>query len=257
MFRSQSKKQRVRPAGVMRAVREKARLAWLMPSLVLAAAAAGCGGGDDDGDVSAFGDRVRDRQERTTATPPAGPLRGERLVSELRDGGYVIYLRHTATDWTEDDQHPVDLSDCDTQRNLSAAGRSDARAIGEAIETLEIPVGRVLSSPFCRALDTGELAFGRVESEATLENLESAESEAVIESRTDGLRRLLDTPPAAGTNSVLSGHGYNIQAIAEETGTTEGDADIFRPERGDGFALVATLTPAQWGELAESFGGHG
>jgi hypothetical protein len=39
-------------------------------------------------------------------------------VSALRGGGYVIFLGHTATDWGQDDQDPVVLSDCDTQRNL-------------------------------------------------------------------------------------------------------------------------------------------
>jgi phosphohistidine phosphatase SixA len=219
----------------------------------LVAAVAACGDGGEGGDANAFSDR----EERTTGAPSVGAPRGERLVSALRDGGYVIYLRHTATDWTEDDEHPVELSDCDTQRNLSPAGRGQARAIGEAFERLEIPVGRVLSSPFCRAVDTAQLAFGRAESEPALENLESVESDAESELRTGGLRRLLSTPPGAGANTVLSGHGYNIQAIAEETGTAEGDAEIFRPERGDGFALVATLAPADWGELAERFGGDG
>jgi phosphohistidine phosphatase SixA len=228
----------------------KARVAGLVSTLVLVAAVAGCGGGDDGG-ATALGDR----EGKTNGAPPAGPLGGERLVSALRDGGYVIYFRHTATDWTEDDEHPVVLSDCETQRNLSAAGRGQARAIGEAFDRLDVPVGRVLSSPFCRALDTAQLAFGRADSEPALENLESVESEEERELRTNGLRHLLSTPPPGGTNSVLSGHGYNIQAIAEETGTAEGDAEIFRPERGDGFALVATLTPAEWLELAERFGG--
>jgi phosphohistidine phosphatase SixA len=228
----------------------KTRRAWLVAPLVLVAALAGCGGGGGDGEANA----VADGEGRTTAAPSAELPRGERLVSALRDGGYVIYFRHTATDWSEDDQHPVDLSDCDTQRNLSPAGRDQARAIGEAFETLDIPVGQVLSSPYCRAVDTAQLAFGRAESEPVLENLEGVDSDAESEMRTNGLRRLLSTSPQGGTNSVLSGHGYNIQAIAEETGTEEGDAEIFRPERGDGFELMATLTPVEWEGLAERFG---
>jgi phosphohistidine phosphatase SixA len=230
------------------------RLLVLVATALIAAtfiaSVGGCGDDGGGGEPSAVGGR----EDTTTGGRSAGALRGEQLVSALRDGGHVIYFRHTATDWTEDDEHPVDLADCNTQRNLSADGRGDAVAIGEAIETLDIPIGRVLSSPFCRALDTAELAFGRVESESALENLESAESEAVTESRTEGLRRLLSAPPAAGTNTVLSGHGYNIQAIAEETGTTEGDAEVFRPEPGAGFELVATLTPGDWEELARSLG---
>jgi Histidine phosphatase superfamily (branch 1) len=223
--------------------------AWLVPPLVLLAAIAGCGGSGER-DADAF----RDRGERTTAVPSVPPSRGERLVSALRRGGHVIYFRHTATDWGQDDEQPVVYSDCDTQRNLSTAGRSQARAIGEAIERLEIPIGRVLSSPYCRALDTARLAFGGARPEPGLDNLENAGSDAESERRTGRLRRLLSDTPRQGTNRVLTGHGYNIQAVRDGTGSEEGDAEIFRPRRGDRFALVATLTPAQWQALARRFG---
>jgi phosphohistidine phosphatase SixA len=247
---------RARSAAMVPAGRKKT-LAWLVLPLVLVAAVAGCGGGGGAANTSG------DREERTTTAesaepstePSAQPSREERLVSALRGGGYVMFLRHTATDWAQDDELPVDLSDCETQRNLSDAGRSQARAMGEAFEQLDIPIGRVLSSPFCRTLDTAQLAFGRAQIEAALENPETAESEAERELRNDGLRRLLSTPPGGGTNTVLSGHGWSIEAVADVT-TEEGDAYLFRPE-GGGFALVATLTPADWEELAERFGGDG
>lgn len=218
-------------------------LAWLASLLVLTALA-GCG--DGGGQASALGEG----DDPTATTRSGEPHQGLRLVSELRGGGYVIYLRHTATDWSEDDEQPVDLADCDTQRNLSELGRAQAREIGEAFEALEIPVGSVLSSPYCRALDTAELAFGRAASEPALDNLENVESDAESDERTEGLRQLLSAPPQPGTNTVLSGHGYNVQAIAEEAGAEEGDAEIFRPERGGGFALEATLTPSDWTEFA-------
>jgi phosphohistidine phosphatase SixA len=222
---------------------------WLMPPLVLVATIAGCGGGGGGGEANAFGDR-----DGTTGAESGRPSGGERLVSALRRGGHVIYFRHTATDWGEDDEHPVDLSDCETQRNLSATGRREARAIGEAIDGLDIPIGRVLSSPFCRALDTARLAFGRVRPDAGLENLESTESDAEAERRTNRLRRLLSTRPTGGTNRVLTGHGYNIQAVVEGTADAEGDAEIFRPGRRNRLAHVATVTPAEWEALAERFG---
>ena len=137
--------------------RKKARLAWLVPPLLLVAAVAGCGGGE--GTANTSGDREeRTTEERTTSAPSAEPSRDERLVSALRGGGYVIYFRHTVTDWAQDDELPVDLSDCATQRNLSDAGRTQASAIGEAFQRLDVPIGSVLSSPFCRTLDTARLA---------------------------------------------------------------------------------------------------
>jgi phosphohistidine phosphatase SixA len=236
--------------------RRNARLYWVLAPLVLlivAAAVATCGGGAGERGTNAVGDR----EGRTTTPAPSGrPSRGERLVSALRRGGHVIYFRHTATDWGQDDEDPVVFSDCGTQRNLSSEGRRQARAIGDAIERLDIPVGGVLSSPYCRAIDTARLAFGRVRPDAGLENLASA-SDAEREARTNRLRRLLSVRPGGETNRVLSGHGYNIQAVVDGTGSQEGDAEIFRPGRGNRLALVATVTPAEWGELAERFGGDG
>ena len=184
----------------------------------------------------------------TPSIPPPGPLSGERLASALRGGGYVIYFRHAETDPVPDDANPVVLSDCSTQRNLSNAGKIQAQEIGQAIARLEIPVGSVLSSPFCRALDTARIAFGRPTSEPALENLETAGNEAEREARIEGLRRLLSTAPDGATNSILVGHGFNISAAAE-VAIAEGEAAIFRPDGEGGFTLVATVTSLEWGEL--------
>jgi virginiamycin B lyase len=216
------------------------RFLWWGLPLVLAAVAAACSGGGGEG------------EETAALDPEAAPrlLRGERLVSALRGGGYVISFRHAATEPVPDDADPVVLSDCDTQRNLSAEGRRQARAIGQAIERLQIPIGRVLSSRFCRALETARLAFGKVIREPRLENLETAETEAERDARIEGLRRLLSTAPDGATNSVLVTHGFNLTPA---TGVTveEGGAAVFRPQGERGFALVATLALSEWEELAE------
>jgi phosphohistidine phosphatase SixA len=51
------------------------------------------------------------------------------------------------------------LSDCATQRNLDEAGRAQARRIGAAFRERNIRVGAVLTSQWCRARDTADLAF--------------------------------------------------------------------------------------------------
>ena len=51
--------------------------------------------------------------------------------------------------------------DCPKQRNLTDAGRSEARAIGAAIKRLGVPVGSVMASPFCRTMETAQLIFDR------------------------------------------------------------------------------------------------
>jgi len=90
-------------------------------------------------------------------------LSGPALAQALRWGGYVIFFRHAATTPILDDVNPVVLAGCATQRNLSPAVQEFRR--------LGIPVGRVLTSPFCRALDTVKLAFDKAQIEPGLENL--------------------------------------------------------------------------------------
>jgi hypothetical protein len=71
---------------------------------------------------------------------------GRDLVARLRQDGHVIFIRHAATEATRDDPKP-DLADPSTQRNLSDAGRDQARQLGRAIGRHQLPVGTVLASP--------------------------------------------------------------------------------------------------------------
>ena len=182
----------------------------------------GCGGDDDD--------------ERPTADASAVP------VKRLQAGGYVVTFRHAATDQGVDTTD--DLSDCSRQRNLNAEGRRQSRQIGRAFERLDIPVGAVMASPFCRTRDTARLAFGEVQPTRALLSVEFFDS--VREGRRKGLRRLLKKEPEAGTNTVLVTHG---SALLDATGREpeEGDALVVEPGRGKrGYAVVATVPVDDW-----------
>jgi phosphohistidine phosphatase SixA len=163
------------------------------------------------------------------ATPAAGEeLAGSALLAALRQGGFVLYFRHARTDFSQDDTDLSDLSNCATQRNLSAEARNQARLIGEGIAALAIPIGEVLSSELCRTRETAELAFGRATPIPDLTSFGTASSEAEELERAAALRGLLATPPAPGTNTVLVGHLFNIQAAAGIS-LAEGEAAIFSP----------------------------
>jgi broad specificity phosphatase PhoE len=86
----------------------------------------------------------------------------ESIWEALRAPGSVVVLRHSFAPGGFD---PPDarLDDCSTQRNLDERGRAQARRIGEAFRQRGVAVGTVRSSPRCRCLDTGRLAFGRAE----------------------------------------------------------------------------------------------
>jgi phosphohistidine phosphatase SixA len=102
-------------------------------------------------------------------------------------------------------------------RALSANGQAQAVQIGRAMQQLLIPVGRVLTGPFCRTRETARLAFDPADVEPSLENPLTAASEAEREVRAAGLCRLLSTLPDPGTNTILVGHAANLSAAAQIT----------------------------------------
>jgi phosphohistidine phosphatase SixA len=209
----------------------------LLLPLVLAAfaAAAGCdlGSGDEDsGERQPGADGSGDRG-------PAPP------VERLRRGGYVMALRHAATDRTATDM-TGDLRDCSRQRNLNAEGRRQARAIGRAFRRLEIPVGRVLASPFCRTRDTARLAFGQARPSRALLSADFFGDGEAAEQRRGGLRRLLALPPGRRRNTVLVSHEAAIDAATGVT-VAEGEAVIVAPGRGRRrFQVVTTVKADAW-----------
>jgi phosphohistidine phosphatase SixA len=171
---------------------------------------------------------------------------GRALVDALKTGGYVIVMRHTTTE-AKPDSASIDLANCATQRNLTTDGRVLARSIGNAIDALGIPIGRVTSSPFCRAEDTAGLAFGHGDTNAGLSEkaVKNAASSAEAAST---LRPLVAVPAPPGTNVVFVTHGFNIKSIVGDD-LAEGEAAIFKPDAKGGFALVARVLAQDWAKL--------
>jgi broad specificity phosphatase PhoE len=176
------------------------------------------------------------------ATPP--PLEGEALLARLRTGGVTLYFRHVATDFGQNDERYVE-GDCTTQRNLTDAGRDDARRIGAAIARLKIPIGDVRASPYCRTIETAMLMFGRAERAP-----EARGGPAVAEAdRYAELARLLATPPAPGTVRVIASHGNPFRAITGSAYLQEGEAAVVAPGPGTGFTVIARIPKDGWATL--------
>jgi phosphohistidine phosphatase SixA len=167
------------------------------------------------------------------------------ILSELRKGGYVIFLRHGLTAEVGATDEAADLGRCDTQRNLSASGRAQAAEIGRGIKRLSIPIGLVQASPFCRTKDTAQIAFGSYKVNKDLifvMNMNAHETRRLSES----LRQMLATPPATGTNSVLVSHSANLREAAGVFAKPEGVAYVFRPLGNGEFQLAAKIKPDEW-----------
>ena len=82
----------------------------------------------------------------------------ENLVSELKEGGKMIFIRHAYAPGGGDPDN-FDINDCDTQRNLNDSGKLQAKKIGNFFKENKIPVYEVISSEWCRCKETAFLGF--------------------------------------------------------------------------------------------------
>jgi broad specificity phosphatase PhoE len=151
---------------------------------------------------------------------PAAAFAGEQLWSLLKGGGQVILIRHAVTTPGAGDPPGMRLEDCSTQRNLSDDGRAHARRIGAEFRKRKIPVERVLSSPWCRCLETARLAFGKAEVSTALSNLFGRYENR--EGQVRELKKLIGTAPKNG-NLILVSHGSTVLAL---TGVSPGTGEM-------------------------------
>jgi hypothetical protein len=181
------------------------------------------------------------------AEPLSETLAGPALLAALRQGGLIIYFRHTSTDFGQNDDQMTGYEDCARQRNLTERGREEARQIGAAIERLHLPIGDVLASPFCRTMETARLIFGRAQATAAVRG---GPARPDSPDRYAELRKLLSTPPCPGTDLVIASHGNPFRAVAEGNYLAEGEAAVIRPLGAQGFRIVARIPKTGWDSLS-------
>jgi len=170
---------------------------------------------------------------------PSRAVADEALWQLLRGGGQVVLMRHAVTTPGVGDPAGLRLDDCPTQRNLTDAGRDDARRAGATFKSRGIPVGRVLSSPWCRCLETARLAFGTAEPWAPLSNL--FDNRAGEAEQLRALRELAGQRPSGG-NVVLVTHGSVVLPL---TGIQPAPAElvVLTPDGAGRFRIAGRLTP--------------
>jgi broad specificity phosphatase PhoE len=157
----------------------------------------------------------------------------------MRRGGVVVVLRHADAPGVGD---PAGwrLDDCTTQRNLSEQGRSDARALGARLRAERIAFTRVVSSPWCRCLETARLVdVGTVQVEPTFANA------FVLGDRREALREggraVIAAWRGPGVLLVVT-HGENIQALIGRTPATA-EAVVVAAGTDGALREIAALAP--------------
>ena len=186
-----------------------------------------------------------------TAVPRSAAADNMEITQALRAGGLVIVVRHGATFPDQADTDPLNFENVAAQRNLNDRGKALAKAFGEALRQVAIPVGKVYTSRYNRAYETAVIAgFKDIEKTADLTEGGLVVSPNENNRRIEAFHKMLGTAPKPGTNTILITHKPNIvDALGKDWfDVTEGEASIFRPENGS-YKLIARVQMDQWSRM--------
>jgi broad specificity phosphatase PhoE len=187
------------------------------------------------------------------ATVPGAAAADDKAIAQaLRGGGLVIVVRHGATFPDQADTDPLNFDNIAAQRNLNDKGKALAKAFGDALRRVGIPIGKVYTSKYNRGYETAIVAgFKDIEKAADLTEGGLVVSPNENTRRAEAFRKMLASAPKAGTNTILITHQPNIIAALgkDRFDVKEGEASIFRPENGS-YELVARVQMDEWSRIA-------
>ncbi|MCC3528414.1 MAG: histidine phosphatase family protein [Microcoleus sp. PH2017_22_RUC_O_B] len=152
--------------------------------------------------------------------------------------GLVVAMRHAIAPGTGDPAN-FKLGDCSTQRNLSAQGRTQAQQIGAEFRNRNIKIARVLSSQWCRCLETAKLInLGKVEPLRTLNSFFSDSSKEARQTAT--IRKLIVDNRNTKGAIIMVTHQVNITAITDIV-PQSGEAVILKSDEQGKIKIVGRI----------------
>lgn len=172
---------------------------------------------------------------RATETTPSDEAL---LWNALRSGEHIGLIRHALAPGTGDPEN-FTLGNCGTQRNLSAAGREQAKSIGERFHANGIHSAKVYTSQWCRCIDTAELLeLGGATELPVLNSFFQREERRAPQ--TEALTQWL-AKQTLDESLILVTHRVNISALTDVYPGSGELVIVRRSEDGD-FAVVGTLS---------------
>ncbi|MCG8613646.1 MAG: histidine phosphatase family protein [Pseudomonadales bacterium] len=168
------------------------------------------------------------------------------LIEALKQGGYIVYLRHAKTLQGSEsrDQKDLDFKRCETQRNLSEAGQTQAKKIGKTIKALQIPIAQIWASPYCRTKDTAMAVFGNYEVDSNLA-FSIAKNQPESQRLGNYLRSAMLSADLDNGNVVFVGHTANLKDGLGIWPKPEGVAVIFKRISGE-ILYQGIIPPSAW-----------
>jgi phosphohistidine phosphatase SixA len=172
------------------------------------------------------------------------------LVKVLRQGGYVLVMRHANSPRETPDAKTADPENVNHERQLDDEGRTTATAMGKALRDLRIPIGEVYTSPTYRAMQTVRLA--QLPNAKPVPELgdNGRSMQGGTAAQATWLQKQVTQFPT-GTNTILITHQPNIAGAFPQyaAGLAEGESLIFGSDGRGGAALVGRVKIDEWPHL--------
>lgn len=172
------------------------------------------------------------------------------VIAALRYGGHVIVMRHARSPADAPDAAAANPDNAARERQLDAAGRAGAQAMGDALRRLGIPVSQVLSSPTYRARET--VRYLGASAPRLVDRLGDGGHGMAAVGAAEGawLRAQAAQRPAAGNTLVVT-HAPNLRAAFgdEAPGVADGESIVFEPDGAGAFRLKARIRIEEWSAL--------
>jgi phosphohistidine phosphatase SixA len=182
-----------------------------------------------------------------TAHPRAQSLSVDKLTAALSRGGYVLVMRHASSPREVPTRQTANADNANLERQLDAAGRTGATAMGDAIRALRIPLGEVLTSPTYRALET--VRFARLSQTVPVAELGDRRQsmQGVTDAMAAWLRARAGQTPRSG-NTLLVTYSPNLAGAFPGWGSTvaDGETVVLRPDGKGGVIVVGRVTIEDW-----------
>ena len=176
-------------------------------------------------------------------------LSSEAWLSAVRQGGYVLVMRHASSPLEAPDSRTANPDNEKLERQLDAAGRTGATAMGEALRRLKVPIGAVLTSPTYRALQTVKFA-GLANMTSVSELGDGGQSmQGVPEAQAAWLRAKVAEVPTE-RNTLIVTHLPNITRAFPAWGSVaDGETVIVRPDGKGGMTVITKVKIEEWARL--------
>jgi phosphohistidine phosphatase SixA len=185
-----------------------------------------------------------------TVPAHAQTLSGEALVKALRQGGYVIVMRHASSPRETPSKQIANPDNVTLERQLDEVGRTTAAAMGKALRDLKIPVGEVITSPTYRALETIRLERWPNPKPAPELGDNGRSMQGGTEAQAAWLQKKVTQFPLR-TNTILVTHLPNLAGAFPKlaAGVEDGESLVFGPDGKGGATLVARVKIEDWPAL--------